>query len=69
MLIYSTMNRTARERKGEMLAVIFGSIIITGISLLKANVFFQTEGAPGEWQLIRSYIEAGISLVNNLLTK
>jgi thiosulfate reductase cytochrome b subunit len=63
------MNPVAKLGEGEMLAVIFASIIITGISLLTANVFFQTEGAPGEWQLLRRYIKACISLVNNLLTK
>ncbi|RBP95819.1 hypothetical protein DFO70_102144 [Cytobacillus firmus] len=63
------MNRTARLREGEMLAVIFACIIITGISLLTADVFFLTEAAPGEWQLIRRHIGAGIFLVNNLLIK
>jgi hypothetical protein len=55
------LNRIAKLREREMLAYIYESIIITGISLLTANVFFQSEGAPGEWQFIRRYIETGIS--------
>ncbi|WP_258309465.1 flavoprotein [Cytobacillus oceanisediminis] len=53
-------------REGEMLAILSATIIINGISLDTANLFFQTfkEDTLGEWKLARSYIEAGIPSEN-----
>lgn len=51
-------------RKDEMMAILYATMVIQGESLKTANLFFQTfkKYNQGDWKLVRSYIEAGISL-------
>ncbi|MBM7665821.1 hypothetical protein JOC25_002314 [Solibacillus kalamii] len=51
-------------RKDETMAILSATMVIQGESLKTANLFFQTfkKYNRGEWKLVRSYIEAGISL-------
>jgi hypothetical protein len=49
--------------ENEVMAILWASIIIEGKSLDTANLFFQTFSLENEeWQLVRSYIEAGLPL-------
>jgi hypothetical protein len=49
--------------ENEVMAILWASIIIEGKSLDTANLFFQTFRLENEeWQLVRSYIEAGLPL-------
>ena len=59
---------TVALRKDEVLVVISASMEIKGKSSDTSNLFFQTFKRDDEdtWQLVRSYIEAGIS--NAVLT-
>jgi hypothetical protein len=49
-----------------MLAILSATIIIEGKTLETANIFFDTfkKSVENEWQLIRSYIEAGVPIEN-----
>ncbi|OBW55802.1 flavoprotein [Solibacillus silvestris] len=51
-------------RKDETMAILSATMVIQGESLKTANLFFQTfkKYNQGDWKLVRSYIEAGISL-------
>ena len=51
-------------RGDETRAIISATIVIQGEGLETANLFFQTfkKYNQGDWKLVRSYIEAGISL-------
>jgi len=51
-------------RKDETMAILSATMVIQGESLKTANLFFQTfkNYNQGDWKLVRSYIEAGISL-------
>ncbi|MDQ0483738.1 flavoprotein [Guptibacillus hwajinpoensis] len=51
-------------RRNEMLAIIFATIESNGKQSDTGNVFFNTfrKGAEGNWKLVRSYIEAGVSI-------
>ncbi len=51
-------------RKDETMAILYATMVIQGESLKTANLFFQTfkKYNQGDWKLVRSYIEAGISL-------
>lgn len=51
-------------RKDETMAILSATMVIQGESLKTANLFFQTfkKYKQGDWKLVRSYIEAGISL-------
>lgn len=50
-------------RENEVMAILWASLIIEGKSLDTANLFFQTFRLENEeWQLVRSYIEAGLPL-------
>jgi hypothetical protein len=53
-------------RENEMLAILSATIIIKGKTLETANIFFDTfkKSVENEWQLIRSYIEAGVPIEN-----
>jgi hypothetical protein len=49
--------------ENEVMAIMWASLIIEGKSLDTANLFFQTFRLVNEeWQLVRSYIEAGLPL-------
>ena len=51
-------------REDETMAILSATMVIQGESLETANLFFQTfkKYNQGDWKLVRSYIEAGISL-------
>ncbi|MEK4531471.1 flavoprotein [Solibacillus sp. FSL K6-1554] len=51
-------------RKDETMAILSATMVIQGESLKTANLFFQTfkKYNQVDWKLVRSYIEAGISL-------
>ncbi|AMO85235.1 hypothetical protein B857_02439 [Solibacillus isronensis B3W22] len=51
-------------RKDETMAILSATMVIQGESLKTANLFFQTfkKYNQGDWKLVRSYIETGISL-------
>lgn len=51
-------------RKDETMAILSATMVIQGENLKTANLFFQTfkKYNQGDWKLVRSYIEAGISL-------
>ncbi|WP_433747597.1 nuclear transport factor 2 family protein [Falsibacillus pallidus] len=49
-------------REDECLAILSANIIIEGKPLDSVNLFFNTfRNTDGEWKLVRSYIEAGVS--------
>lgn len=50
-------------REKEMMAIIFAGLIINGKKTSAGNLFFDTFklNASGEWKLVRSYVEAGVS--------
>ena len=49
-------------REDEMMAIISATLVIQGTRIDTANLFFQTfkKDSMNKWQLVRSYIEAGI---------
>ena len=51
-------------REDELMAIISATLVIQGKSLETANLFFDTfkQFYNGDWKLVRSYIEAGITL-------
>ena len=51
-------------REDELMAIISATLVIQGKSLETANLFFDTfkQFNNGDWKLVRSYIEAGITL-------
>ena len=53
-------------REDETMAILSATLVIQGERLKTANLFFQTfrKYNQGDWKLVRSYIEAGISLEN-----
>lgn len=53
-------------RPNETMAVISATLVIQGENLETANLFFQTfkRYNKNDWKLIRSYIEAGVSVVH-----
>jgi hypothetical protein len=53
-------------RENEMLAILSATIIIPGKTMETANLFFDTfkKSDDNDWQLIRSYIEAGVPIEN-----
>ncbi|WP_404346806.1 flavoprotein [Sutcliffiella horikoshii] len=53
-------------RTDEIMAIISATMILQGKSIDSAHIFFQTfrKESFEDWKLIRSYIEAGISLDN-----
>jgi hypothetical protein len=53
-------------RENEMLAILSATIIIPGKTMETANLFFDTfkKSDDNYWQLIRSYIEAGVPIEN-----
>ncbi|WP_246096920.1 hypothetical protein [Psychrobacillus soli] len=48
------------------MAILSATLIIQGKSLGTANLFFQTfkKNSINDWELIRSYIEAGIPYIS-----
>ena len=50
-------------RVDETLVILSATMVIKGKRLETANLFFQTfkRNSAGDWKLVRSYIEAGIS--------
>lgn len=54
-------------RDDERLVILSATMTINGKSLETANLFFQTfkRNNIGDWKLVRSYIEAGISNAQN----
>ncbi|MBU8919155.1 hypothetical protein BGM25_24235 [Bacillus sp. FJAT-29953] len=53
-------------RVDETLVIISATIVMQGKSLNTKNIFFQTfkKVSSARWELIRSYIEAGIPIEN-----
>jgi hypothetical protein len=52
-------------RENEILAIISATIIIQGKTMETANLFFDTfQKCNNDWKLVRSYIEAGVSVAN-----
>lgn len=58
-------------RENETMAILSATLVIQGKGLETANLFFQTfrKNSANDWELVRSYIEAGIPYVstNNVL--
>ncbi|RDI37222.1 nuclear transport factor 2 family protein [Falsibacillus pallidus] len=49
-------------RENECLAILSANIVIDGKPMNSVNLFFNTfKLSHGEWKLVRSYIEAGVS--------
>ncbi|MGD6846620.1 flavoprotein [Rossellomorea aquimaris] len=51
-------------REDEIMAILSATIHIQGKSMETANIFFNTfkKNKHSEWKLVRSYIEAGVSI-------
>lgn len=56
-------------RDDETMAILSATLVIRGKKLDTANLFFQTfqKNSKNEWNLVRSYIEAGVTNVSTFI--
>ena len=56
-------------RDDETMAILSATLVIRGKKLDTANLFFQTfqKNSKNEWNLVRSYIEAGVTYVSTFM--